>query len=224
MNDRTLPPAKAVYRRLADLPKAIANDGRLELLDLLAQGEKSVETLARQADLSVANASQHLQVLRRAGLAVSRRDGRRVLYRVAGDDVVRLVQAIRAVGEARLAEMERLLRELHDDELEPLALPDLRARLAQGDTVVLDVRPEDEYRAGHLPGARSIPIDELEARLAELPSDVRIVAYCRGPYCRMSDRAVTLLRRDGRDAARLAGGPPDWRAAGHPIEALGDRG
>ncbi len=217
MNDPD-PTPKAVYRHLADVPKALANDRRLELLDLLAQGEMSVETLAAQADLGVANASQHLQVLRRAGLAVARRDGRHVRYRLAGDDVLRLVQAIRAVGEARLAGMERLLRELHDDQLEPLDLDALRERLGDGATIVLDVRPDDEYRAGHLPGARSIPVGELEARLVELPEDATVVAYCRGPYCKMSDRAVELLRAAGLRARRLGAGPPEWRAAGYALE------
>lgn len=216
--DVTANGSTSIYRLLADVPKALANERRLELIDLLAQGEKSVETLAEQAGLGVANASQHLHVLRRAGLAESRRDGRRVYYRVAGDDVLRLVQSVRSVGEARVAALERTLRERRYDELEPLRLDVLRDRLKDGRTVILDVRPEEEYRAGHLPGARSIPLDELEERLAELPDNAPVVAYCRGPYCRMSERAVELLKRAGRRAERLEGGPPEWRTAGYAVE------
>lgn len=216
--DVTANGSTSIYRLLADVPKALANERRLELIDLLAQGEKSVETLAEQAGLGVANASQHLHVLRRAGLAESRRDGRRVYYRVAGDDVLRLVQSVRSVGEARVAALERTLRERRYDELEPLRLDVLRDRLKDGRTVILDVRPEEEYRAGHLPGARSIPLDELEERLAELPDNAPVVAYCRGPYCRMSERAVELLKRSGRRAERLEGGPPEWRTAGYAVE------
>lgn len=211
-------PKRAVYERLAQLPQALASGPRLELLDLLAQGEKTVATLAAQADLSVANASQHLQVLRRAGLAEVRRHGRQAFYRAAGDDVVRLVQAVRAVGETRLAEMDRLLDDLHAGSGEPVTTAKLRERLATGETILLDVRPTDEYGAGHLPGAWSIPIDELEARLEELPSDVDVVAYCRGPYCALSDRAVKLLTRRGRTASRLREGVPDWRSQGLPVE------
>ncbi len=211
-------PKRAVYERLAQVPQALASGPRLELLDLLAQGEKTVATLATQADLSVANASQHLQVLRRAGLAAVRRDGRQAFYRAAGDDVLRLVQAVRAVGETRLAEMDRLLDDLHAGSGEPVTTAKLRERLASGETILLDVRPTDEYRAGHLPGAWSIPIDELEARLEELPSDVDVVAYCRGPYCALSDRAVKLLTLRGRTARRLREGVPDWRSQGLPVE------
>jgi len=211
-------PKRAVYERLAQVPQALSSGPRLELLDLLAQGEKTVASLARQADLSVANASQHLQVLRRAGLATVRRDGRQAFYRAAGDDVQRLVQAVRAVGETRLAEMDRLLDALHAGSGEPVTTVELRERLATGETILLDVRPADEYRAGHLPGARSIPIDELEARLEELPSDAQVVAYCRGPYCALSDRAVKLLTQRGRTAQRLREGVPDWRSEGLPVE------
>ncbi len=213
-----LSPKPAVYERLAQVPQALASGPRLELLDLLAQGEKTVATLARQADLGIANASQHLQVLRRAGLAEVRRDGRQAFYRSAGDDVQRLVQAVRAVGETRLAEMDRLLDALHAGSGEPVTTAELRERLATSETILLDVRPTDEYAAGHLPGALSIPIDELDARLEELPRDVDVVAYCRGPYCALSGSAVTLLMRRGRTARRLRQGVPDWRSEGHPVE------
>lgn len=211
-------PKQALYERLAQVPQALSSGPRLELLDLLAQGEKTVATLAHQADLSVANASQHLQVLRRAGLAVVRREGRQAFYRSAGDDVQRLVQAVRAVGETRLAEMDRLLDELHAGSGEPVTTAELRERLATSETILLDVRPTDEYGAGHLPGARSIPIDELEVRLDELPPGVDVVAYCRGPYCALSDRAVKLLAHRGRTARRLSEGVPDWRSEGLPVE------
>ncbi|MDZ7706640.1 MAG: metalloregulator ArsR/SmtB family transcription factor [Trueperaceae bacterium] len=213
-----LSPKQAVYERLAQVPQALSSGPRLELLDLLAQGEKTVATLARQADLSVANASQHLQVLRRAGLAAVRRDGRQAFYSLAGDDVQRLVQAVRAVGETRLAEMDRLLDALHAGSGEPVTTAELRERLSAGDTILLDVRPADEYGAGHLPGAWSIPIGELEARLEELPPDVDVVAYCRGPYCALSDRAVQLLTHSGRTARRLREGVADWRSEGLPVE------
>ena len=221
MNEpETSSPKRAVYERLAQVPQALSSGPRLELLDLLAQGEKTVATLARQADLAVANASQHLQVLRRAGLATVRRDGRQAFYSAAGDDVQRLVQAVRAVGETRLAEMDRLLDALHAGSGEPVTTVELRERLATGETILLDVRPTDEYRAGHLPGALSIPIDELEARLEELPAGAQVVAYCRGPYCALSDRAVKLLTRRGRTAHRLREGVPDWRSEGLPVEPV----
>lgn len=217
-------PKRRVYDQLAQVPKAIASGARLELLDLLAQSEKSVDTLARQAGLSVANASRHLQILQRAGLAAVRREGRRAWYRIAGDDAQRLVQAVRAVAEARSAEMERALRELHTGDAEPVGLSELRERLAGGDALLLDVRPADEYAAGHLPGARSLPIDELEARLVELPEGAAVVAYCRGPYCVFADRAVELMRARGVDALRLQGGVPEWRAAGHAVATGTDGG
>jgi rhodanese-related sulfurtransferase/DNA-binding transcriptional ArsR family regulator len=218
------PPKRRVYDQLAQVPKAIASGPRLELLDLLAQSEKSVDTLARQAGLSVANASRHLQILQRAGLAAVRREGRHAWYRIAGDDVQRLVQAVRAVAEARSAEMDRALGELHAGDAEPVGLSELRERLAAGDALLLDVRPADEYAAGHLPGARSLPIDELEARLSELPEGAAVVAYCRGPYCVFADRAVELLRAHGVDALRLQGGVPEWRAAGHAVATGTDGG
>lgn len=220
----TRPPKRRVYDQLADVPKAIASGPRLELLDLLAQNEKSVDTLARQAGLSVANASRHLQILQRAGLAAVRREGRHARYRIAGDDVLRLIHAVRAVAEARSAEMDRVLGELHAGDAEPVGLDELRERLAAGDALLLDVRPADEYAAGHLPGARSLPIDELEARLAELPEGTAVVAYCRGPYCVFADRAVEALRARGVDARRLREGVPEWRAAGLAVAAGTDRG
>lgn len=214
---------RRVYEQLANVPKALASGRRLELIELLAQAEKTVETLARESDTSVANASRHLQVLRRAGLVEVRRAGTYAHYRLAGEDVHRVVQSIRTLGEAHLANMDRLLADLHDDPgaLEPIALDELRARLDAGGTVLLDVRPSEEYAAGHIPNALSIPVDELGDRLAELPDGAQVVAYCRGPYCVFADEAVTLLRRHGVEALRLSDGLPEWRSAGLPVEASG---
>ena len=209
----------ALYDQFARIGKALANPHRLELLDLLAQGERRVEDLAREAALSIANASQHLQALRRALLVETRRDGTSIYYRLADERVVRAWQAIRDVGDARLAEIDQLTHVyLKDrDQLEAIDATTLLYRLQGGETVILDVRPPEEYRAGHIPGARSIPIAELEDRLQELPPGRPIVAYCRGPYCVFSDEAVALLHARGFDARRLAVGLPDWRSAGLPV-------
>ncbi len=209
-----------LYDQFARVAKAVANPHRLELIDLLAQGERRVDDLAREAGLSIANASQHLQTLRQGGLVVSRRDGTAIYYRLADEQVVRLWQAIRAVGEARLAELDVLTRMyLHDRaELDAIDATTLRRRIEDGDVVVLDVRPVLEYRAAHIAGARSIPITELANRLQEVPRDLEVVAYCRGPYCLFSDEAVVLLRERGYQARRLDVGLPDWQLAGLPIE------
>ena len=211
----------ALYEQFARVGKAVANPHRLELLDVLAQGERRVEDLAREANLPIANASQHLQALRRARLVEARRQGTSIYYRLADERVFRLWQAIRDVGEARLAEIDQLaqtyLRDRHH--LEAIDAATLRRRLQDEDVVVLDVRPAEEYRAGHIPGARSIPVAELAERLDELPPERQIVAYCRGPYCVFADEAVALLRARGYRAWRLVEGLPDWHAAGLPIES-----
>jgi rhodanese-related sulfurtransferase/predicted transcriptional regulator len=208
-----------LYEQFARLGKAVANPHRLELIDLLAQGERRVEDLAREANLPIANASQHLQALRRARLVEARRAGTSIYYRLADVRVFRLWQAIRDLGEARLAEVDQLVRAYRRDrsQLEAVDAATLLRRLAEDDVIVLDVRPPDEYRAGHIPGARSIPVGELATRLHELPADREIVAYCRGPYCVLADEAVALLRARGYRAARLEEGLPDWRAAGLPV-------
>jgi rhodanese-related sulfurtransferase/DNA-binding MarR family transcriptional regulator len=208
-----------LFDQFARIGKAVANPHRLELLDLLAQGERRVEDLAAETALSVANASQHLQALRQAGLVETRRAGTSIFYRLADERVFRLWQAIREVGEARLAEIDRLTQTFLTDraQLEAVDATTLLRRLGEGEVVVLDVRPEQEYRAGHIPEARSIPIDELAGRLGEVPRDREIVAYCRGPYCVFSDEAVALLRAHGYDARRLDVGLPDWRSAGLPV-------
>ncbi|HEX5501188.1 MAG TPA: metalloregulator ArsR/SmtB family transcription factor, partial [Thermomicrobiales bacterium] len=209
-----------LFAQFARVCKALANPHRLELVDLLAQGERSVEDLAGLTGLSVANASQHLQTLRRARLVETRRDGLYVYYRLAGDAVFRAWQAIRQVGEENLAEIDRVVRDFLEDRaaLAPVGAAELLARLRDEGLVVLDVRPAEEYRAGHIAGARSLPVAELAARLREIPPDREVIAYCRGPYCVFADEAVALLRARGYRARRLAEGLPDWRAAGLPVE------
>lgn len=212
----------ALYEQFARIGRSLANPHRLELLDLLTQSERTVEDLANQTALSIANTSQHLQTLRAARLVTVRRDGLYAYYRQADPRIFALWQALRAVGEAHLAEIDQLVRVYLQDRatLAPISADELRHQLASEESlVVLDVRPELEYCAGHIMGACSIPIDELAARLDELPRDRTIVAYCRGPYCVFADEATTLLRTHGLDARRLEIGLPEWRAAGYPVEA-----
>lgn len=213
----------AIYGQFSRIGKVLANPHRLELIDVLAQGPRSVEALAGETALTVANASQHLQVLRRARLVRRQKEGTYVYYRLAGDEVVRLWQALRAVGEARLADIDRIVRDYRmvPEVLDPIGMEALRERIDRGDVIVLDVRPAEEYHHGHIAGARSIPVGELEARLDELPTDVDVVAYCRGPYCVFADEAVDALRERGVDARRLKAGFPDWKAAGLPVETTG---
>ncbi len=210
-----------LYAQFARLGKALASPQRLELLDLLAQGERPVDELAREAGLSIANASAHLQALARAQLVAARKAGLHVYYRLADPSVYRLWAALREAGSVQLAEIDRLVRMyLHDRQaLEPLSRADFLLRLTAGDTVVLDVRPVLEYRQGHVAGARSIPLDELEARIGELDPQFDVVAYCRGPYCVFADEAVALLRARGLRAYRYAEGFPEWTAAGLPVAA-----
>lgn len=209
-----------IYEQLARLSKALASPKRLELLDLLAQGPRTVEVLAEAAELSLANASQHLQVLRGARLVEADKQGLYVRYRLADDNVGAVLLQLRALGESRLAEIEATRRAFLSsmDALETVDRDELRRRVISGEVTVLDVRPVEEFQAGHLPGARSIPVAELERRLGELPADREIVAYCRGPYCVYAIDAVKLLRARGFVAHRLEEGPPDWRARGLPLE------
>lgn len=207
---------RELFRQVARVGGALASGSRLALLDLLAQGERSVEQLAEGAGLSVANASQHLQVLRRAGLVATRRAGARVLYRPAGEDVVRLWLALRDVAATQLGDVERAARDYLGDGVQAIGRAELAKRLHAGEVVVIDVRPRVEFAAGHIQGARSVPVDELEDRLAEIPEDAEVVAYCRGPYCVYAHDAVRLLRAAGRRARRLEGGWPEWRLAGLP--------
>lgn len=213
-------PKRELFQQLARIGTALSSGTRLEFLELLAQGERSVDQLATLTGVSVANTSQHLQKLRQAGLVAGRKEGQYVFYRLAGDEVVQLVGALGRVGQAHLAEVERIVR-LYlaaKDDLEPVPAKELLDRARKGLVTVLDVRPTEEFAAGHLPGALNIPIHELEKRLGELPKRKEIVAYCRGPYCLMSYDAVQLLRKKGLKARRLEAGLPEWRLAGLPIE------
>ena len=214
-------PKRAMYSEFAALARALGHQHRLELLELVAQGERSVERLAECAGLSVANASQHLQHLRRAGLIRSRREVKFVLYSLADDGILALLAALRSVAERNIGEVDRLLRVyFHErDGLEPISRTELIRRIKDKTVIVLDVRPEDEFALGHVSGARNIPLNALKRHLSKLDRDTEIVAYCRGPYCVMSFEAVALLRRRGFKARRLEDGLPEWKAAGLPVEA-----
>jgi rhodanese-related sulfurtransferase len=214
----TTNPKREVFENLARIGTALSSPIRLELLELLAQGERTVEQLAALTDTAIANTSQHLQKLKQVGLIVGRKEGQYVYYRSAGDEVVALLGALGRVGETYLAEVERTVRMYYmsKDELEPVAAGELLERARKGLVTVLDVRPAAEFAAGHVPGAVNIPIDELERRLSELPRRKEVVAYCRGPFCLMSFEAVQLLRRVGLKARRLKDGLPEWRMAGLP--------
>ncbi|MGQ0656266.1 MAG: ArsR/SmtB family transcription factor [Betaproteobacteria bacterium] len=209
-----------LYEAIGRVALALGNAGRLQLLEFVAQGERSVDALAAMTGLSAANTSKHLQALRQAGLVSARKAGLRVYYSIAGDDVASLLAALRAVSEHRVAEVERMLRDwlAHRDELEAVPAREALARAKKGLVVVLDVRPPEEFAAGHLPGAVNIPVHELARRLKELPRRKEVIAYCRGPYCLMSYDAVSLLRKKGIRARRLEAGLPEWRAAGLPVE------
>lgn len=214
-------PKQALFTQFAVVAKALAHAHRLELIEHLGQGERSVERLAELSSLSIANASQHLQHLRRAGLVASRRDGKHVLYRLADDAVVTVLGALRSIAERTLGEVEKVVGGYFRkrDEMEPVSRKELLRRLNDGVVTLLDVRPNDEFALGHLPGAVNIPLKELERRLAELPKRREIVAYCRGPYCVLAFEAVAALRRRGFKVRRLEDGLPEWRAAGLPVTA-----
>ena len=209
-----------LFEQFARVGKALASPKRLEIVDLLAQGERTVEEISRETAMSVASASQHLQVLKAARMVEARREGLYIHYRLADESVFRTRQAVRALAESRLAELERVVETyLKDrDALEALDATELMERLSDDGVIVIDVRPEEEYRAGHIPGARSVPVGVLEAALQTLPREREVVAYCRGPYCVFSDEAVAFLRARGYRARRLRQGLPDWRAAGMPVE------
>lgn len=212
----------ALFDALASVAQALGSGRRAEIVDLLAQGERSVEEIAREIDQSVANTSQHLQVLARSGLLRSRREGTRVFYRLASERVGDLWAAVRDVAVRHVAEVGVLAGEYlgERDEVEQLSAEELEQRLARDQVVLLDVRPEPEYRAGHIAGARSVPLDELPSVLAKLPRRREIVAYCRGPYCVYADDAVRLLSERGLKARRLDVGFPEWRRAGLPVEIV----
>lgn len=205
-----------IYEQLARVGKAVSSAKRIELLELLCQGPRSVELLADEAGLSVANASQHLRVLRAARLVSTERRGLFVEYRLAADDVSTFMVAMRTLAEARLVELEKVARDFFEERgsIEPVLSEELIRRVRSGEVTVLDVRPFDEYRAGHIPGAVSIPLQELKARLKELPKRREVIAYCRGPYCVMAVEAVTVLKAKGFAAHRMEVGVADWRARG----------
>lgn len=215
----------AVYDHFARVTKALASPVRLEIVDVLAQGERSVDALAHEVGQSLANTSQHLKILKQARIVEARRAGVRVRYRLTDPQVVEVWRSVRTFGERQLAEIDRTVAAYLGDptDFESITAAALLERLEAGDAVVIDVRPEEEYRAGHIAGARSIPVGQLAARLAELPRDATVVAYCRGPYCVMSYDALALLKAHGRRGLRLAEGLPDWRAAGHAVDVAPDR-
>jgi rhodanese-related sulfurtransferase len=209
-----------LYSHFARIGHAMASPKRIELLDLLAQGEKTVEQLAEQSDIPVKNASAHLRVLREARLVMTRREGTFVHYRLAGDDVVELVGRLQAVARKRLAEVEQVstLYLTKRDQFQPVTREELRKLVRDDLVTVIDARPREEFEAGHIPGALSIPVVELKRRLGEIPKDREVIAYCRGPYCVYSVEAVNLLRKHGYRARRAQEGLPEWRASGLPIE------
>jgi rhodanese-related sulfurtransferase len=213
-------PKREVFANLARVGTALSSPTRIEFLELLAQAERSVEQLATLTGTTVANTSQHLQKLRQAGLIMGRKEGLYVFYRLAGDEVVDMLSAMSRVGEAYVAEIERIVRLYFasKDDLEPIPARELLDRARKGLVTVLDVRPPEEFAAGHVPGAINIPVHELEKRIGELPRRREVIAYCRGPYCLMSFDAVSALRKKGLKARRLEAGMPEWRAAGMPVE------
>lgn len=209
----------ALFEALASVGKALSSGRRAEIVDLLAQGERSVEDVAAELDQSVANTSHHLRSLARAGLVRTRREGTRVIYGLASERVLQLWTVVREVAAEHVAEVDRLAQAYlgRRDGLEPIARDELAQRIRRGEVTVIDVRPTVEYEAGHVEGARSLPIDELERLLDALPRHAGVVAYCRGPYCVYADDAVRLLRSRGLEARRLEDGFPDWKRAGLPV-------
>lgn len=212
-------PKQALFVQFAKVAKTLGHAHRLELLEQLSQGERSVEVLADRVGLSIANASQHLQHMRRAGLVTTRREGKFVYYVVADDGILDVLTALRRIAERNISEVERIVRSYFNkrDELEPVSRKELLKRLRAGTVTVLDVRPPDEFKLGHLPGAINIPLHALKTRLAELDTAREIVAYCRGEYCVLSFEAVALLRARGFNVRRLEDGLPEWRAARLPV-------
>jgi rhodanese-related sulfurtransferase/DNA-binding transcriptional ArsR family regulator len=215
----TQSPKQVLFAQFAALAKTLGHAHRLELLEQLGQGERSVEILARKLRLSVANTSQHLQHLRRAGLVTARRDGKFVYYRLADDAVLEMLAALGKIAEGNIAEVQQVMQRFFHarDGLEPISRPELRKRMRAGTVTLLDVRPRDEFVLGHLPNAVNIPLKALEARLSELDPSQEIVAYCRGPYCVLTYEAVATLRARGFKVRRLQDGFPEWRAAGLPV-------
>ena len=219
----TKPVKQALFTEFARIAKAMANPHRLEILELLAQSERSVEDLARVAGLSMANASQHLQRLRQVGLVKTRSEAHRVFYSVADEEVIGALQCLRRVGERSIAEVTRLVETYLKvkDDLEPVPAQELLLRIRRGLVTVVDVRPAEEFAAGHLRGAINVPLSELDGRMSSLPNKREVVAYCRGPYCVLAFDAVSRLRKKGYRARRLENGFPEWKHAGLPVDAGG---
>jgi len=213
-------PKRDLYTAFAAVAKAIAHEHRLELLELVAQGERTVERLVECTGLTVANVSQHLQHLRRAGLVASRRQAKFVFYRLADGGVLDLLASLRNVAERNASEVDRIVHAYfrERDALDPISRTELMRRIKDKAVIVLDVRPEDEFTLGHIPGARNVPLAQLKRHLSKLDRKIEIVAYCRGPYCVMSFEAIAMLRKLGFTARRLEDGLPEWRAAGLPVE------
>ncbi len=213
-------PKKVLFAEFAIVARALGSEHRLDLLEHLAQAEQSVELLAQRTSIPLASVSQHLQTLRKAGLVSARREGRHVFYRIADDSVLVLLSSLREVAERQVAEVERIVAGYFRDRdsLEPISRAELLARIKDGLVTVLDVRPEDEFASGHLPGAVNVPLSQLRKRLTELPKRQEVIAYCRGPWCVLAFEAVALLRAEGRTARRLDGGLPEWKIAGLPVE------
>lgn len=213
-------PKQQLYVQFAEMAKALGHAHRLEILELLAQGERSVESLAERAGLMIGNASQHLRLMRQAGLLVSRRDGKRILYRLSDPAVLDLTAALHRLAERNLGEVKSVLAGYFNqrDSMEPVSRKELSRRLRDGLVTVLDVRPPDEFAAGHLPNAVNIPLRDLTRRVGKLPKKQEVVAYCRGPYCVLAFEAVAMLRSRGFEARRLEDGYPQWEAAGLPVE------
>jgi rhodanese-related sulfurtransferase/biotin operon repressor len=214
-------PKREIFQQLARIGGALSSGVRLELLELVAQGERSVDQLSALTGATVANVSQHLQKLKQAGLILARKQGQFVFYRIAGDEVIGMLSALSRVGETHVAEVERIVRMyfFSKDDFEPVAPKDLLDRALRGLVTVLDVRPAEEFASGHVPGALNIPVEQLARRLRDLPKGKEVIAYCRGPFCLMSFEAVQLLRKKGIKARRLQDGMPEWRTAGLPVES-----
>ncbi len=208
-----------LYEQFSRTAKALANPHRIEMLEVLAQGERTVDSLAAVTGMGVTNTSAHLQVLRRTGLVEARKDGTKVHCRLSGDDVVAFLVALRHLARIRGAEVEQVVRDyfVARDALEPLSREELIERSGRGDVVIIDVRPAEEFRAGHIPGALSVPLDRLDQALTKLQKRKEVVAYCRGPYCVLAPQAIERLRAKGYKARRLEGGMPEWRLAGLPV-------
>lgn len=209
-----------IFEQFAKIANAFASPKRLEIIDVLAQGERDVDTLAKQTSMTIANTSRHLQILKNARLVDIRREGVRIYYRLADAEVLKCWLELQSLAEKRTAEIREIARMFFNerDAMEAISQEELKQRMKKNEVVVLDVRPPEEFRSGHIPGAISIPLTELKTRLAEIPRDREVVAYCRGPYCVLSAEAMTLLRNEGFHAVRLKVGLPEWREAGLPVD------